>query len=802
MKVRHEAPAKGTHVGMSTLRRDDERFLRGQGSYVADVHLPGMVYAAVLRSPHASARLQRLDIGKALQVSGVHRIITFKDLPSDIRIPVRLGPRPERMAPALQPLLAGDVVRYVGEPIAVVVARDRYVAEDALDHIEVEFAELPVVATVARALEAGAPLVHAGVDGNILERLEVRTGIGRAALAGCPHRLRERFNVQRHTAVPLETRGFAAALDARTGVLMLYGATKFPHFVRLALAEMFGYPERLIHFRASDVGGGFGVRGELYPEEILVSWLALQMRRPVQWIEDRREHFMATNHSRHQEHDLEVGFTAEGKIVALVDRYTYDLGAYLRTNGMVVPMLTRALLPGPYKIANYECEGLIVLTNKTPVGSYRGPGRFEANFVRERVVDLIAGRLGLDPADVRRRNFLQPDDMPYNVGTGSFNEETIFDDGDFPTVFETALDMVGYAQIRKDQAELRRQGRYVGVGIGCLIEKTGLGPWESARVEIDGSGSVVVYSGAVTLGESLDTILAQVAADELNTSPDKVSVFMADSMLVPRGHGTGGSRGASVATGAVVEAARRVRGKVLAVAATKLEADPTDLVIEDGEVHVRGLRARAISFRDLARATLTIEPGRVFDGDRVLSATAFFAQGRRDGDVVHPRMDYAFGTHVAMVEVDPELGTVKLLRHVIAYDIGRAINPMVVEGQFCGGLAQGIGGALYEELVYDGEGQIGTTTFMDYLLPGASEMPVDLQCRILELTPSTANPLGVKGGAEAGISGAGAAVGNAVADALAPFGAHVTRLPLKPDRVLALCLQGSARAGTSPVAAG
>lgn len=614
------------------------------------------------------------------------------------------------------------------------------------------------------------------MHGNVLHRFWSRKRDGRAALKTAPLRLRERLSVQRHTAIPLETRGFAAAYDPGTGVLTLWGPTKAPHFMRVALADLLDHPEHLIRILPVEVGGGFGIRGELYSEEILIPWLALTLHRPIQWIEDRREHLIASNHSRQQEHEVEVGFRPDGTIVALVDRFCYDLGAYLRTNGLVVPELTTALLPGPYRIPHYECEGVVVFTNKTPAGSYRAPGRFEANFVRERLVDLIAREVGLDPIEVRRRNFIRPEEMPYEVGTGSFQQTTSYDAGDFPGVFDKSLSLAGYEEIRANQERLRAEGRYIGVGSGCLIEKTGLGPWESSRVEIDRSGKVVLYSGATTMGEGLETTLAQVCADEFGVELPDVTVVFNDSALTPRGIGTYGSRGASVAGSSAAEACRRVRQKVMDLAAARLEIAPSDLVVEGGRVHVRGFVDRGMTFKELARAA---EPGQALPSgmEPVLSATSFFEQ---------KKMDYAFGVHVAVVEVDPATGVVTILKHVIAYDIGRAINPTIVEGQFVGGLAQGIGGAFYEELVYDKQGQILTTTLMDYLLPTAMEMPRETAVEILEWTPSTRNLLGVKGGAEGGVSGAGAALANAVADALAPFRPPIVALPLTADHILRL----------------
>jgi CO/xanthine dehydrogenase Mo-binding subunit len=691
------------------------------------------------------------------------------------RIPVRLGPKPAQI-PGLQPLLATDFVRYVGEPVAVIVAEDRYVAEDALELIAVDWEPLPAITDAHTAQAPGAPSLHDGAPANLVQRFEVRTGDPEQAMATADVRLRDRFDVQRHTGVPMETRGLLAGFDVGTGMLTLYGPTKAPYFTRRTVADLIDHPEHLVQVVRVDVGGGFGVRGEFYPEDALIPWLARHLRRPVQWIEDRREHLMATNHSRQQTHEVEIGLRRDGTIVALVDTMTWDLGAYVRTNGFVPPELGIALFPGPYRVANYHGEARCVFTNKTPSGTYRGPGRYEGTFVRERLIDLAARELSLDPAEIRRRNFVRREDMPYDVGTGSFAQPTTYDSGDYAGAFQRALDAAGYEKIRGEQPALRRDGRHVGIGIGCMIEKSGLGPWESARAEIDGSGRVVLHSGVASLGEGLETTLAQICADELGVAAEAVTVVYGDTAQVPYGMGAYASRGATVGGGAVVHASRGLREKILAVAAHLLEADRRDLVVEDGRAFVRGLADRAVTFKELARAVApgVARPAGLSPG---LFAQAFFEA---------PKMVYPYGTHVAIVEVDPDTGAVDILKYVIAYDVGRAINPTIVEGQLVGALAQGVGGAFLEELAYDADGQILTTTFMDYLLPTSMDMPRETVVVILEDAPSPLMPLGIKGAGEGGSTGAGAALANAVADALAPFGERITALPVSPQRIVAL----------------
>ena len=759
-------------IGRSVLRQEDRRLLSGRGRYAGDFRLPGMLHGAVLRSPHAHARLGAIRCAAARALPGVMAVITAEDLGAIGRIPVRLGPRPSIVA-CLQPPLARDKVRYVGEPVAFVVADSRYVAEDALELMEVDYDPLPSVADARQAVEPGAPVLHDAIGGNVVATLDTRRGDAEAAMATAHTRVRERLAVQRHTGVPLETRGLTAAFDAGTGVLRLWGVAKVPHFNRRVLADLLEYPEHLIQFVELEVGGGFGIRGEFYPEDLLVPWTAMRLQRPVQWIEDRREHLMAANHSRQQWHETEMGFDAGGRLVALIDRFITDMGGYIRTHGVLVPELTGALLPGPYRIPHYLSEIRCVLTNKTPTGTYRGPGRFECTFVRERLMDIAAARLGIDPLELRRRNFVTPAEMPYEVGGASLNQKTVYDCGDYASALDHALDALDHSRARREQAEARRQGRHVGIGVACLVEKAGLGPWEYARVEVDATGHVVVYSGVAAVGQGIDTTLAQVCADALSLPPERISVVHGDSARVPFGVGGFASRGASVALPAAAAAARKVRDKILRVAAATLEAAPEDLVLSDGAVHVRGVPDRRATFRDLARAAIPGPPGM----EPGLYATDFFQA---------PKMTYPYGTHAALVEVDGETGEVKILRYAIAYDIGRAVNPMIVDGQLVGALAQGIGGALLEELVYDEQGQLLTSTLMDYLMPTAMEMPAVTAVRILEETPTPLNPLGVKGAGEGGSSGCGGAIANAVADALAPLGVAITALPLTPDRLSAL----------------
>jgi aerobic carbon-monoxide dehydrogenase large subunit len=750
--------------------------LTGRAAYVGDVSLPGMLHATVVRSPHAHAAILGIEAEGAAARPGVILVAAAADIADVAPIPIRLGPNPA-LAPFLQRPLARNRVRYAGEPVALVVAQDRYLAEDAAEYVAVHYDPLPPIADAGQAAVAGAVVLHDAVAGNTAAVIEVHVGDAAAALETAEVRVRGRFSIQRHTGVPMETRGLVAAFERDTGMLTVWGPTKVPHFNRRVLSALLSLPIDRIRFIEPAVGGGFGIRGEFYPEDFLIPWAAMRLSRPIKWIEDRREHFLAANHSRQQTHDVEVGATRDGRLVALVDRVSVDMGAYLRTHGTTVPELTAAMLPGPYRVPHYRCEVACVLTNKTPTGTYRAPGRYEATFVRERAMDLLADSLGLDPVEIRRRNLIAPADMPYTVGTRGLGESTVYDAGDYASALDAALRAGDYRAVRAEQAALRGRGRYVGVGLACVLEKAGLGPWETARVEIQPSGHTVVYTGLASLGQGVETVLAQICADELHLTPDDITVVHGDTAVIPDGVGAFASRGTTVGGTAVLLASRRLKAKLYDLAAGLLEVSRTDLVFERQRVSVRGAPARGLTFRDLAAAAGRRDPAASPNAGKCLAAFERYEA---------PRMTYPYGTHLAVVEVDPDTGVVTVLRYAIAYDVGKAVNPMLVEGQLVGGLAQGLGGALLEELAYDGAGQLLATTLMDYVLPGPVEMPGALSVAVLEETPTPLNPLGIKGAGEGGIAGVGGAIANAVADALRPWGAGVTALPLTPSRVRSL----------------
>lgn len=765
-------------IGRSVKRREDPRLLTGRGRYVADIERPHMVSAVVLRSPHAHARIRGIDARRAKSFPGVLDCIAFPDIKEcAASIPVRMGPRPV-LVPYLQRPLAEDRVRYVGEPVAVIVATHQYVAEDARELIDVDYEPLPAVLDAAQAVMPGSPALYP--EGNLADSWSVDLGdIGRA-LREAAHVIRREFTIHRHTGVPIETRGLVAEQDEGRGVLTVWGPTKVPYFNRQVLAGMLSIGEDQIHFIEPDVGGGFGVRGEFYPEDFLVPFLAMRLRRPVRWIEDRLEHFMSINHSREQHWKLAVAVDSEGRLLGLDAVLINDHGAYIRTHGTLVPTVAAAHLPGPYRIPNYRCRVSCVMTNKTPTGTMRAPGLYECNFVRERALDMIAAELRIDPVELRRRNLIQRDQMPYTVGTAIVGVPVVFDTGDFPSVFDRALEIVGYRHLleesRKENAS--NPDVRVGVGLACLVEPTGWGPFESAKVQVTPAGNIHVYTGATSLGQGQETTLAQVCAEVLRVPMDHIVVRHGDTALMPYGVGTYASRAAVMAGSAVHYASLKLKDRILRVAAEHLEAGTEDLVLEDGRVSVKGVPNRGYSLREVAAlAGPARKPGRHPDAQMARDIDALEAIHYHH--VTHETS--SFGVHVAVVAVDAKTGLVTTRRYALVCDVGRAINPVIVEGQLVGGVIHGLGGTLLEELVYDERGQLLTANFMDYLLPGAGECP-KVEITILEEATSPSNPLGVKGVGEAGTSGAGAALANAVANALGP-GVEITRLPLNPKRL-------------------
>jgi carbon-monoxide dehydrogenase large subunit len=754
-------------VGRAIRRTEDLRFVTGRGCYVDDFIRPGLTHAVVVRSAHAHARVSRIDPTRARALPGVLAVLTSADLPPATAIPLRLAPLPgfDRY---LQPTLAGTHVRYVGEPLAVVVAAERHAAEDAAAGLAVEYDPLPAVVDAHRAL-ANDVVIHAPTGTNVGSRYTVSRGDPDGAFASAEYTRVETFRCHRHTAVPLETRGLVAEWDGTARKLTVWGATKVTFFNRRTLACMLGLAEADVELVELDVGGSFGVRGEFYPEDFLIPFAAMRVGRPVKWIEGRRESLLATNHSREIECELAIAARADGTILGLRARLLADMGAYARTNGGVVPAKAAQFLPGPYRIPNVHCEVRAVLTNKTPVGTYRGPGRFEANFFRERLLDLMAADLRIDPVDLRMKNLITPAELPYALGPlVPYEAPSEYDSGNYASAFVRALEASDYAKHARDNGRLV-DGKRRGIGIGCFVESGGAGPAETARLVVREPGRVELYTGCATSGQGHETWMAQILADELAIPLDWITVFHGTTSFVDEGYGTYHSRAVVVGGSAIKTAAAKLIAQLVALAATRTGIDAGALECRHGDVHRRD---RPDEPAVLALATLTAESSP--DAKAALTAVAKFTPAK---------LTYSYGAQVAHVAVDPETGATDVLRLVTVEDVGRAINPLLVHGQAHGAALQGLSGAFLEELVYDDAGQILTGTLADYALPRAGAFP-NIEAITLEEVPSTLNPLGAKGAGEGGIVATGAAAANAVAAALAPLGVTVRDLPLSPANIV------------------
>jgi aerobic carbon-monoxide dehydrogenase large subunit len=768
------------YFGAAVRRREDPRFLRGEGRFVDDVTLPGLLHAAFLRSPHAHARIRSIDAARARSMPGVAAVYTHADLARWMKpLPV-FGATPPGLAAAVrfdvrhapQWALCKDIARHVGEIVAMVVADSRARAEDAAEAIDVVWEPLPAIVDMRAAGEAGAPLVHPEWSTNVAVGFTHAIGDAERALGAADVVLEETFQIQRYVGMPLETRGVVAQWDRRDGSLTTWNSTQVSHFVQQGLVTALELPPHRIRVIAPDLGGGFGTKASGYPEDVLVPLAARALNRPVKWIEDRREHMMAAAHARHQTHTIRLGARRDGTIVGLADRIWLDLGAY-NVWGIVLPYNTVAHLIGPYRIRDMKVDVKGVVTNKTPNAPYRGAGRPETVFAMDRAVDCLARRLGLDPADIRRKNYIRADELPWDFGMPYRDgNPLVYDTGDFPAALESALEAAGYDAFRREQASLRARGVWRGIGISGYVEGTAIGPFEGAHLKLDLTGRVQIATGAVNSGQGHETAFAQVAADVLGVPLDWVSVTGGDTAAVPFGVGTFASRSGVTAGNSIADAARAVRAKLVDAAAKLLEAAPDDVEIEDGTAFVRGAPASAVAL------------GKVIQASIPTFAKAGVAPPDFEASAYHhvPTVTYASAVHVAQVEVDPGTGYVRLLKYVVAHDCGKVINPTIVEGQVHGGVAQGVGGALFEEMVYDDEGQLVTGTLMDYLMPSATDLP-RIDTVHLEY-PSPRNPLGMKGLGEGGAISPPAAIANAIDDALSPLGVRITRTPASPARVL------------------
>jgi carbon-monoxide dehydrogenase large subunit len=762
------AKSAGWVFGAPLKRKEDPRLLRGDGRYLADLKRHGMLSAAVIRSDHPHARINSIDTSAAEADPRVAAVLTAADLP-DLP-PLACIDAEETTKPFNQPIIAHDKVRYVGEPVAVIVAEDRYVAEDVAHLVEIDYEPLAAVADAEWAMEPDAPIVHE--ETNVCETLHYKLGDPDAAFASAPHVLSERLATQRYAGMPMECRGAIAEWDVRNAAVTLTSSTQVPNGVKRNICTFLDLPESSVRVIAPDVGGAFGVKLQTYPEEVLLCFLARQLERPVKWVEDRWEHLVSTTHGREQFHDVEVAYADDGRVLAIRDHCVTNTGAYLQLLTLVEPFIGVSMLTGPYDITDFEATADVVMTNKTPMNPFRGVGHVQAAFTMERIIDLIAQERDLDPAEVRERNLIKPDVFPLARGIGNvLAGEIIYDSGDYPECLKRALEISGYEEFRKQQAQIREQGRHVGIGLGCFVEETGLGPYEMGTVRIEPSGQIVVLTGACTSGQGHLTTLAQIAADSLGVEIDDVEVRYGDTDLVRWGVGTYASRTAAVGGPAVRYASNEVREKALKIAGVLLEADPADLVLHEGRVSPIGSPGGpSVSLSEVAAA---VNPGQSLP-------EGIEDYGVEGTSVYHPETNtFAYGVHVAKVEVDAETGVVKLLEHHVVNDSGTVINPLILEGQVQGGVALGIGGALLEEIVYDEGGQPLNPNLMDYLLPGEEDVPEIVVEHLV--TPTHLNPDGIKGGGEGGAVGAPAAIANAVADAIRP--ARVTATPLTPEVV-------------------
>ena len=772
------------HIGRSLLRREDRRLLTGRGQFIADLELPRMLHAAFVRSPVAHARIRSVDLsaaaavpGVALALSGDELVKLLPPLPdTQLSLPNKWTSHVEHeFHNPQQPGLAHDKVRHVGEAVAVIVAESRYAAEDATGLVSLDLDPLPAVVSAEAALAPDAPLVHDHLRTNLFGRFSIAKGDVGPAMAAAPHRLQRRFYHHRYAAMPIECRGVAALYDARTDAITIWSSTQVVHWVRREVAAILGMPEARVRCLALDVGGGFGVKGHVYPEDLVIPFLARRLGRPVRWIEDRHEHLQSAAHSRDQLHEVEVGFDNDGRILALRDNFILDCGAWNPIGGGV-PYNTAAHMTGPYRIDNLAVSAHTAATNKVPNTAYRGAGRPEAVFVMERIVDLVAGQLGFEPAEVRRRNMIGAEEMPYRAGIlYRDGEPIVYDGGDYPAALRQALEAIGGVEaFRQRQREAREGGRHLGLGIGCYVEGTGVGLFEGATVRIEPSGKVYVSSGACSQGQGMETIFAQVVADAWRVAPEDVVIALADTAAITAGSGTFASRSTVTLSAAILHASERLREKAFAIAGNLLECAPADLELRDGGVGVVGVPGDTVSLSRLAHAARPgWDHGRPPGVDAGLKETHYWEP---------PTVTWSYAVHAAIVEVDPEIGRVTIDKYAVAHDCGVVVNPLLVEGQIAGGTTQGIGGALLEELPYDSEGQLLAGSLADYLVPTASDVPDMAMAH--QHTPSPLNPLGVKGVGEGGAVAPPAAIANAICDALSPFGVEFNATPVKPEQIV------------------
>jgi len=781
--------------GTKVARVEDDRFLRGQGRYADDVLVgPQTLHAAVLRSPHAHARILDIDVDAVLDLDGVHAVWTYDDLEGAMAEPLPLLiPHPALTHGRTQYALANGEVNHVGEAVAFVVADDRYVAEDAVDRIRVDYEVLPAVVGIDKA-RAADHLVHDDVPGNVGARLEQENGDARAAIATAPHTLTLDLTVERSACTPLEGRGTVARWDPDSGRLQVWTSTQTSTGVRAAVAAKLGLDLGRVDVITPDVGGGFGVKiNHPWPEELLVPLAAMRLGRPVKFTEDRREHFVSSAHERGQVHHVEVGFDDDGRLLGLDVQFWHDHGAYT-PYGLIVPIITSTQLLGPYKPANYRVVFESLYTNTVMVTPYRGAGRPQGCYVMERTMDAIAAALGKDRAEVRAANFIQPDEFPYDQGLiFQDGRELEYDSGDYPALLEKIKALVGWDDFPARKAAAAAEGRRLGIGLACYVEGTGVGPYEGAHVHVETSGRVKVATGLTTQGQGHQTVFAQLVADVLGVRMEDVEVVTGDTRRMPYAVGTFASRAAVMSGSAIHLAALRAREKALRIAAEALEVDEGDLELADGVVRVKGAPESQIS---LGTVAVLSNPLRYAFDEASKAATQFSVgdpgkppvaeddePGLEGTDFYSPeRSTFASGMHAVIVETDPDTAEIKIVQYAVVHDCGHLINPMIVEGQIHGGVAQGVAGALFERMAYDESGQLLNASFMDFLMPYVTEVPESIDIDHQE-TPSPLNPLGIKGAGEAGVIPSAAVFAAAIEDA---EGIPITAMPISPSELFEL----------------
>jgi aerobic carbon-monoxide dehydrogenase large subunit len=765
------------HLGARVKRLEDPALLSGRGRFVDDVKLPNLLHACFVRSPHAHAKVSSIDAKAAMVLPGVHAVITAADLPESMqREPMpMLVPNPALAAARTQTVLAHDEVCYVGQSIAIVVADTRYIAEDAAALLIVQYELLDVAGDCRDAIKVGAPRAHADLASNVASTFRLAYGDVEGAFAGAAHVLEEQIWQHRGGGMAIETRAVLANHDPASDLLTVWSATQTPHIGRRMMADILGRELESIRVIAPDVGGGFGPKALFYPEEAAIPAVALKLGRPVKWIEDRREHFLCAVQERDQYWLVAIAVDADGKIRGVRGQLLHDSGAFVPW-GVIMPYIAAATVPGPYVVPAYELDTVVVLTNKVPTAPVRGAGRPQAVFAMERLMDRVAGELGLDPAEVRRRNFIQPEQMPYQVGlVFRDGKPLVYDSGDYPKGQETALASAAYDGFRERQLLARDQGRFIGIGLGNYVEGTGLGPFEGVTVRVMPSGKVAVASGATNQGQGTRTALSQIVAEQVGCRLDDIVMTLGDTGAIAQGMGAFASRQAVNAGCSALIAGQTVRGQIIALAARALGVNESDIDLEDGQAVASGGNRPTIGFGELARLAQGIPGVSLPVGQAAgLEHTAYFTP---------PQAAYCSGTHVAEVEVDIMTGGVKILRYTVAHDAGRVINPLILDGQVQGGVAHGIGNALLEWMQYDNNAQPLTTSFADYLLPMATDVPT---CTIEHVeTVNPLNPLGVKGAGEGGTIPAPAAIVAAIEDALSPFDVRFAEMPLTPERIVA-----------------